>query len=60
MTDEQKRILLQLLNAGTQAMGLGAFEGDNAQSISDAIKAFRDISTTDKAEEITEEATSDS
>lgn len=51
MTTEQKQVLLQLLNAGTQAMGLGAFEEKNAVVISGAIQAFRDLPTTDEGEE---------
>ena len=51
MTTEQKEVLLQLLTAGTQAMGLGAFEEKNAVTISGAIQAFRDLSPTDKTDE---------
>jgi hypothetical protein len=51
MTEQQKQVLLQLLNAGTRSMGLDAFEGTNAVTISGAIKAFGDLPVTEEPEE---------
>ena len=51
MTEQQKQVLLQLLNAGTRSMGLDAFDEKNAVTISGAIQAFRDLPTTDETPE---------
>ena len=51
MTEQQKQVLLQLLNAGTRSMGLDAFEGTNAATISGAIQAFKDLPVTEEPPE---------
>ena len=51
MTNEQKQVLLQLLNAGTRSMGLDAFDEKNALVISGAIQAFRDLPVTENPPE---------
>ena len=51
MTEQQKQVLLQLLNAGTRSMGLDAFEEKNAVTISGAIQAFKDLPVTEEPEE---------